>query len=264
MNDSNTPSSSAGSRAFAWPYPRVVAHRGGGTLAPENTLAGIRTGANFGLKMVEFDAKLSADNVVFLLHDDDVDRTSDGRGVAARMDYASIARLDAGSWFNGAFKGERMPTLDAVADLCQECGLAANIEIKPCPGRDALTGEIVAQHAARLWRGHPSAPLLSSFSYDALQAARAAAPALPRGLLFTSLPPDWHEQVRRLDCVSLHVNHRVLDEALVRQIKAEGLRILVYTVNDLARARELAAWGVDAICTDRIDQIADDLLVGES
>jgi len=243
-----------------WPYPRVVAHRGGGTLAPENTLAGIRTGAKFGLKMIEFDAKLSADDIVFLLHDDDVDRTSNGNGAAAKMRYASIAALDAGSWRDAAFGGERMPTLDEVADACLQYGLAANIEIKPCPGRDALTGEIVAQHAARLWRSHPHAPLLSSFSYDALRAARDAAPDLPRGLLFSSLPPNWREQVRSLDCVSLHVNHRVLDESLVRDIKAEGLKILVYTVNDLARARELAAWGVDAICTDRIDEINDDRL----
>lgn len=245
----------------AWPYPRAVAHRGGGTLAPENTLAGIRTGVKFGLKMIEFDAKLSADNVVFLLHDDNVDRTSDGKGAAAQMDYASIAALDAGSWFDAAFSGEHMPTLDEVAGACLQYGLAANIEIKPCPGRDALTGEIVAQQAARLWRSHPCAPLLSSFSYDALRAARDAAPALPRGLLFSSLPPDWREQVKSLDCVSLHVNHRVLDEALVLDIKAEGLKILVYTVNELARARELAAWGVDAICTDRIDSIDDDRLV---
>jgi len=262
MDEPKTPSPS-GSHAFAWTYPRVVAHRGGGTLAPENTLAGIRTGANRGLKMIEFDAKLSADNVVFLLHDDDVDRTSDGRGPAARMDYASLSGLDAGSWFDAAFNGERMPTLDAVAGACLQYGLAANIEIKPCPGREVLTGEIVAQHAARLWSGHPDAPLLSSFSYDALRAARDAAPALPRGLLFGSLPRDWREQSKRLDCVSLHVNHRVLNEALVREIKAEGLRILVYTVNDLARARELAAWGVDAICTDRIDEITDGRLAGD-
>lgn len=260
MNDSKTPSLSAGAGA-AWPYPRVVAHRGGGTLAPENTLAGIRTGANLGLKMIEFDAKLSADNVVFLLHDDNVDRTSDGQGPAAQMDYAAIERLDAGSWFGAAFKGERMPTLDDVAGACRQYGLAANIEIKPCPGRDAITGTIVAQRALQLWSGHSSAPLLSSFSYDALRAARDAAPTLPRGLLFTSLPPDWREQVKSLDCVSLHVNHRVLDESLVKEIKTEGLKILVYTVNELARARELAAWGVDAICTDRIDQIDDVRLV---
>jgi glycerophosphoryl diester phosphodiesterase len=257
MKDPETPSVGAASRGFAWPYPRVVAHRGGGTLAPENTLAGLRTGGQLGLKMVEFDAKLSADDVVFLLHDDNVDRTSNGHGPAAQMDYASIAALDAGNWFGAAFSGERMPTLDEVAGACLQYGLAANIEIKPCPGREAVTGSVVAQQAARLWGGHRAPPLLSSFSYDALRAARDAQPALPRGLLFSSLPHDWREQSKSLDCVSLHLNHRALTESLVREIKAEGLRILVYTVNELSRARELAAWGVDAICTDRIDEIND-------
>jgi glycerophosphoryl diester phosphodiesterase len=249
--------------ASAWPYPRVVAHRGGGALAPENTVAGIRTGASLGLKMVEFDAKLSADNIVFLLHDDTVDRTSDGQGAAAQMDYASIATLDAGSGFGSSFANERMPTLDEAAVACMRHGLAANIEIKPCPGRESLTGAIVAQQAARLWSAQTLVPLplLSSFSYDALRAARDVEPDLPRGLLLKELPPDWREQAARLECVSLHVNQLALDESRVRQIKAEGLRILAYTVNDPERARQLAAWGVDAICTDRIDEITDDDLI---
>jgi glycerophosphoryl diester phosphodiesterase len=263
MSDTKKVGVRAAGRALAWPYPRVVAHRGGGALAPENTVAGIHTGARLGLKMVEFDAKLSADNMVFLLHDDTVDRTSDGQGAAAQMDYASIARLDAGSWFDAAFNEARMPTLDEAASACMQHGLAANIEIKPCPGRESLTGAIVAQQAARLWSGATPVPLLSSFSYEALQAARDAEPGLPRGLLFKDLPPDWREQAAQLECVSLHVNELSLDESRVRQIKAAGLRILAYTVNDRERARQLAAWGVDAICTDRIDQITDDYLIEE-
>ncbi|TDV24022.1 glycerophosphoryl diester phosphodiesterase [Paraburkholderia caballeronis] len=262
MSDSKPLTGSVKGRAPAWPYPRVVAHRGGGTLAPENTLAGIRLGAQLGMKMVEFDAKLSADDVVFLLHDDTVDRTSNGQGAAARMDYASIARLDAGSWFDVGFEREIMPTLDQVASACLALGVAANIEIKPSPGRETLTGRVVAQQAASLWQRGEPAPLLSSFSHQALAAARDAAPALPRGLLFGALPPDWREQTESLDCVSLHVDHRALDEARVAGIKAAGLRILVYTVNELERARQLAAWGVDSICTDRIDEITVDRLAG--
>ena len=239
----------------AWPYPRLVAHRGGGALAPENTLAAIGVGARFGAKMIEFDAKLSADNVVFLLHDDTVDRTSDGKGAAAALTYASIAKLDAGRWFHKGFAGETMPVLADVAKSCAQFGLAANVEIKPSIGREALTGDIVAREAARLWKDSAAPPLLSSFSYEALRAARDAAPDLPRGLLYTALPPDWREQVESLECVSLHIDHRVLDEATVVTIKAAGLKMLVYTVNDPQRARQLAAWGVDAICTDRIDTV---------
>ncbi|OXH90083.1 glycerophosphodiester phosphodiesterase, partial [Burkholderia multivorans] len=86
--------------------------------------------------------------------------------------------------------------------------------------------------------------------------ARETAPELPRGMLYETVPPDWHAQVvDALGCVSLHADHTRLDETQVRAIKAAGLRILVYTVNDLARARELVRWGVDAVCTDRIDLI---------
>ena len=243
-----------------WPYPRIVAHRGGGKVAPENTLDGIDTGARLGLKMIEFDAKLSADNVVFLLHDDLVDRTSDGRGPAKAMRYDEITKLDAGTWFDPRFKGARMPTLAQVAERCFLHGLAANIEIKPCEGREVETGVLVAQEAARLWADAEPAPLLSSFSYAALEAAAEAAPDLPRGMLYEDVPADWRAQTAALSCVSLHADHTRLDEALVREIKDSGLRVLAYTVNEPARARELAQWGVDAICTDCIDVIGADFL----
>lgn len=243
-----------------WPYPRIVAHRGGGALAPENTLAAIDTGAGLGLKMIEFDAKLSADGIVFLLHDDTVDRTSNGRGAAAGKTYAELSALDAGRWFDARFSGARMPTLAQVHTRCTALGLAANIEIKPCPGRESATGRAVADEAAQLWRHAALPPLLSSFSFDALAAARDAQPDLPRGLLFGAVPADWREQTDALACVSLHADHRKLDARLVADIKAAGLFILVYTVNDPERARTLAQWGVDAICTDRIDLIGADFL----
>jgi len=245
-----------------WPYPRVVAHRGGGTLAPENTLAGLCVGSGFGHTMVEFDAKLSADNVAFLLHDDTVERTSNGRGAAAQLRYVQIAAFDAGSWCDPRFEGEHMPTLAEAAQCCRDEGLAANVEIKPCPGREGETGRIVGAETARLWRGNAVPPLLSSFSFEALAAAREAAPDLPRGLLFEQVPDDWREQTAALGCVSLHASHRHLDEALVRSIKDAGLFILAYTVNDLERARLLASWGVDTLCTDRIDLIGPHALDG--
>ncbi|MBB3260439.1 glycerophosphoryl diester phosphodiesterase [Paraburkholderia bannensis] len=247
----------------SWPYPRVAAHRGGGTLAPENTLAGLCVGAGFGHTMVEFDAKLSADNIAFLLHDDTVERTSNGRGAAAQLRYAQIAALDAGSWCDPRFEDEHMPTLAEAAQCCREEGLAANVEIKPCVGRDKDTGRIVAAETAKLWKKTPGQPpLLSSFSFEALAAAREAAPDLPRGLLFERVPDDWRAQTEALVCVSLHADHRHLDQALVARIKEAGLFVLAYTVNELERARELALWGVDTICTDRIDLIGPHALDG--
>ena len=94
-----------------WPYPRYVAHRGAGKLAPENTLAAMREGYAHGYRMVEFDVKLSADGVPFLLHDDTLDRTTDGAGPAGALPWSALATLDAGSWHSATYAGEPLPTL---------------------------------------------------------------------------------------------------------------------------------------------------------
>jgi glycerophosphoryl diester phosphodiesterase len=241
-----------------WPYPKLVAHRCGGTLAPENTLAGFDACVRYGYRMVEFDAKLSADNQLFLLHDDTLERTTNGHGAAAEQNWASLAGLDAGAWRGPQFAGTRLPTLADAAARCARDGIAANIEIKPCPGRDEITGRLVAHAALSLWQTQ-TPPLLSSFSFEALAAARESAPSLQRGMLFEEVPADWLRIVRELDCVSLHASHRHLNERLVAEIRAAGLRVLAYTVNDPARARLLAQWGVDMICTDRIDTLEHDM-----
>lgn len=242
-----------------WPYPRLVAHRCGGTLAPENTLAGFDACVRYGYRMVEFDAKLSADNELFLMHDDTLQRTTNGHGAGVALGWPELSRLDAGAWRGEEFTGTRLPTLAEAAERCARDGIAANIEIKPFTGREVITGMAVANGARELWQGQ-TPPLLSSFSFDALAAARAAAPSLPRGMLFEQVPADWLRIVRELACVSLHASHLHLSEPLVARIRAAGLRVLAYTVNDPARARLLAQWGVDMICTDRLDLLTHDML----
>lgn len=240
-----------------WPYPKVAAHRGGGKLAPENTLAAIDVGARYGHTMIEFDAKLSQDGQIFLLHDDTLERTSNGWGIAGDLPWDKLLNVDAGSWFSGEFKGEPLPLLSQVAARCQQHGMMANIEIKPSTGTDTQTGQVIALAAIELWQGQ-TAPLLSSFSIEALEAAKNAVPELPRGLLLDEWRDDWRELTTRLGCVSIHLNHQLLDESRVNELKAAGLHILVYTVNAPQRAATLLRWGVDTICTDRIDQIGAD------
>jgi len=241
----------------AWPYPHIVAHRGGGALAPENTLAAIDVGARHGHKMIEFDAKLAQDGQIFLLHDDTLDRTSNGWGVAGDLSWEQLAQLDAGNWYSAAFKGERLPLLVEVAERCKQHGLMANIEIKPTTGSEEETGRVIALAAHLLWQGQTD-PLLSSFSVAALAAAQVAVPKLPRGLLLEAWQENWRELTEQLGCVSLHIDHQALTEARVQQLKQAGLHILVYTVNSPQRARLLLDWGVDCICTDRIDLIGAD------
>lgn len=239
-----------------WPYPRLFAHRGGGLFAPENTLAALRTGAAWGYRGVEFDVKLSADDVPILLHDDTLERTTNGRGAVAQTAYRDIATLDAGGWYSAAFAGEPVPSFAAAAQLCRELGLVPNIEIKPCPGREVQTGTLVAALAQQMWAEQSVKPLLSSFSEAALDAARNAAPALPRGLLVEQIPDDWEQRLRALGGTSFHCNQRGLTAAQVTAIKQTGFPLLVYTVNDPARATELLAWGVDGLFTDALDVMA--------
>ena len=215
---------------------------------------GVGMGARYGHTMIEFDAKLSKDGEIFLLHDDNLERTSNGWGVAGELPWRDLLNVDAGSWYSGEFKGEPLPLLANVADRCRQHGMMANIEIKPTTGTGPLTGKVVALAARELWEGM-TAPLLSSFEIDALEAAQAAVPELPRGLLLDEWREDWRELTSRLACVSIHLNHSLLDEARVKMLKAAGLHILVYTVNKPQRAAELLRWGVDCICTDAIDLI---------
>ena len=242
-----------------WPYPRVIAHRGGGSLAPENTLAAIRTGAQRGFAGVEFDVMLSRDSVPVLIHDETLERTTNGTGTVASAAWADLAALDAGSWFGAAFAGEPLPRYEDAARLCVDLGLWANVEIKPAGGFERETGGVVAAMSAALWRAASVAPLLSSFSTDALEAAAAAAPGLARGLLVEAIPDDWRDAVARLGCVSLHCSFRHLTMAQARSVKDAGYALLCYTVNDPATVRDLFAWGVDAVVTDRLDLVLPEL-----
>ena len=239
-----------------WPYPLWIAHRGAGKQVPENTLAAFRAGAGHGYRGFECDVKLSADGVPFLLHDSTLDRTTPAKGIAGTRPWAELSRLDAGSWHSRAFAGEPIPTLDAIAAFCLRNGHALNIEIKPTEGEEARTGEVVAQHAARLWAGQAVPPLLSSFQPESLAAAQAAMPALPRALLLETLRDGWLAQAQALGCVAVVADHREMTADAIAQLHTAGLRALVYTVNDPDRARALLALKIDGIITDAVDLFA--------
>ena len=237
-----------------WPYPRWIAHRGAGKLAPENTLAAFRLGASHGYRAFECDVKLSADGVPFLLHDATLERTTSGRGTASRLPWSELARLDAGAWHSRGYAGEPPPSLDAIAAYCIRNGHALNIEIKPTPGDEVATGAKVATEVARLWGAQIVPPLLSSFSPEALRAARDADARWPRALLLDELHDGWFDTAQSLACVAVVTNHRVMDASVIARLHGAGLRALVYTVNDDADAQRLLALGIDGIITDAVDR----------
>lgn len=238
-----------------WSFPKIIAHRGGGTLAPENTLAALRCGYEHGFRAVEFDVMMLVDGALVLMHDTELGRTVPGRGPVIEQTYASLSAVDAGAWFAPAFAGERVPTFAHAAQFCLHHGLKMNVEIKPLPGMAQATGRCVAEACADL---PVDAVLLSSFSVQALQAAQAAAPGVARGLLVEAVPSDWHQQLDQLGAIALHAQASQLTAAQAGAIKHAGFGLMCYTVNDPEQARTLFAWGVDAICTDRLDLIGPD------
>lgn len=243
------------SPALGWPLPALFAHRCGGALAPENTLAGLRIAARLGVAAVEFDVMLSADGTPWLIHDETLERTTNGSGRVGATSDAQLGTLDAGCRHHRAWAGEALPTLAAAAALCRELGLRANVEIKPAAGCAARTGEVVARQVRELWRGE-ALPLVSSFSPLALDAARAAVPELPLGCLWERPPTDWRQRLAALAGVSLHCAAAQLDDSVLAEATAAGIPVLCYTVNDASTAQALYRRGVAAVFSDRIDRIA--------
>jgi glycerophosphoryl diester phosphodiesterase len=236
-----------------WTYPRIIAHRCGGALAPENTLSGLRMAARLGFRAVEFDVMLSADGVPLLIHDETVERTCNATGEVAKMPFVTLRKLDAGGKHHCAFAGELLPTFQEALAACLALGLAANVEIKPATGHEKETGRKVAQVAAAFVEEHPLAILMSSFSAAALGAAHSAAPRLPRALLVEAIPPDWQARLQEFDCCAVHCDAQQLRAEQLAEIHAFGIPLACYTVNRPELAAELFAGGVTTIFSDRLD-----------
>ena len=235
-------------------FPMWIAHRGAGKLAPENTLAAFRLGASHGYRAFECDVKLSADGAPFLLHDATLNRTTSSIGIGSQKTWAELSRLDAGRWHSNLYAGEALPRLEAIASYCIANDFRLNLEIKPTPGDEIQTGRVVAATAASLWIQQAHKPLLSSFSADALRAAKDAAPDLPRALLLDKLPAGWFEVAQELKCSTVITHFSLMDAAVVARLHAAGQRAMVYTVNDADEAKRLLALGIDGIITDAVDQ----------
>lgn len=232
----------------------AIAHRGANQKAPENTLAAFRKAQELGMQWVEFDVMLSNDNVPVVIHDDTLERTTNGHGYIDEYSYDELKKLDAGSWFSAAFAGERIPSLYEVIAFLSEKAMSANIEIKALHGddeRNVIRSLAVIQKLGK----SPDDPMFmfSSFSLDSLRCLRDLAPKAKRGFLLHEWRDDWLDVCRELGCISMNVNHEIMTPVWAAQIKAQGLTLLCYTVNTLERANELRSWGVDAVFSDAPD-----------
>jgi len=232
------------------PTPAVFAHRGASAYAPENTLAAFELALRQGADGIELDAKLSADKQVVVIHDSSVDRTTTHRGRVRDLPYAELRKMDAGSHFDIAFRGEPIPTLDEVFKAVGQLTYI-NVELtnyaSPMDELPEKTAELVKRH--RLNRR----VLFSSYHPLPLMRIRRLIPEAPIGLLCFS---GWKGALARsrlgqlFQYQSLHPELGDITPALVKRLHEAGCKLLVYTVNREDDMRRLFNLGVDGIFTD--------------
>lgn len=230
--------------AFYWrmlQLPKVIGHRGAAAYAPENTLESFREARRRGATWVETDIKLTADGVPIVMHDESLKRTT---GVDRLVAKTPRAELPAG-----------VPTFEEAIACFGEEGLGCNVEIKPCPGREAETGRVVVETLRRCWPAHLPPPLLSSFSDTSLAAARDAAPEFARALLLGEIGDDWKRRAEAVAAVGINTNGKKLTAVRAVEIRKAGYLLSVYTIDDGDVARALVGMGVQCVITDAPDVI---------
>ncbi len=267
--------------------PLNLAHRGARDVAPENTLAAFRAALDTpGCDGVELDVMLSADGKVVVIHDFTLDKTTNGIGLVGSRTLAELKQLDAGSWRDPRFTGERIPTLQEVLDLCtaripmdstgapaksvQSVGIrimspVINIELK---SRSLFSTGLEARVVELVERNHlEQHVMLSSFDPLAIWRVKRLNPSLVTGLLHAAnltilRAAAWLRPLVRPD--ALHPVHTLVTPRYMRWAKARSYPVVVWTVNDPGEMRRLADLGVDAIITDRPDLLAEVLRFGHS
>ena len=229
--------------------PIVIAHRGDKTHAPENTLAAFKLAAENGADAIEFDLKLTADGRVVVLHDLTVNRTTNGTGRIYQLSFAAVRDLDAGAWFSGKFRGERIPTLDEVFESVDK-RMYFNVELAnyatPADGLATKVVDSVKKHNLK------NRILFSSFYARNLRITRLLMPEVPRGLLCKrGIWGAWGRNFTwRGDYFALHPHLNNVNSRLVYMVQASGKRVHVWTVNQEEDLKRMIDLGVDAIITD--------------
>lgn len=233
-----------------WPRPLILAHRGASAHAPENTLAAFELALELGAHGVELDAKLSADGEVVVIHDESVDRTTDGQGRVSQLDLTAMRELDAGSFFSDQFKGEKIPTLVEVFETIGKRAII-NVELTNYKTpRDGLADR-VCELVQRF--GLQDSVLFSSFLPSNLTRTRSLLPDTPRGLLALGGWLGWWARSFGFnfgDYQALHPSLRDTTPQQIARVHRLKRRVHVWTVNAAEDMRRLIGWGVDGVITD--------------
>lgn len=236
-------------------FPLVIAHRGGRNWAPENTLASFSRAIEAKAGGVEFDVHRCASGELVVIHDDDLNRTTNGVGMVKDCSYAELKRLSAGAWFDQEFKAERVPLLSEVLDLfaCRGENMLVNIELKNAPViyagiEEDLLREIESYREKMRF-------LVSSFDHHCLARLRALDSELELGVLAAASLVDLAAYTAKFAASHFIVAYDCLTPETIAEARESGIALMVWTVNDKYEWQRLIEQGVAAICTDTPDAL---------
>lgn len=229
----------------------AIAHRGASGYAPENTLAAFKRAVSQGVSFIETDLHLTRDAHFVAIHDEVVDRTTNGHGSIHEMTLQEVRRLDAGSWFASEFTGERVPTLDEILEFTKKNDVVFYLELKPSGfwgGEHALIGALRET-------GEIPRSVVISFDPSILAALRKLEPTLMTGLLYNGQIEEPFEKATEIGARQLAVRGDLLTPNFVQQARKRDLQVVCWTVNSPAHMRMLATAGVDGIMSDYPDRL---------
>ncbi|GAA3407346.1 glycerophosphodiester phosphodiesterase [Paenibacillus hodogayensis] len=217
-----------------------LAHRGASQYAPENTLAAFYYGIQLGANGLETDLRISRDGVVFLLHDDRLERTTNGSGRHTDYTWAELQELDAGSWFAPAYAGERLISFETFAHLFGRKPLKLALELKD----DGIEEEVA--HVVRKYELQSNA-VVTSFDFDSLRQLRRLDEHIPLGYLANQWDADLLERLKETRVGQLCPNAETLTKEQVNLLKREGFEVRAWKVKDEALMRHCLQCGVDGM-----------------
>lgn len=234
----------------------IVAHRGASALAPENTLSAFDMAVNLGADYIEVDVQMTKDGKLVAMHDVTVDRTTNGTGRIKNLTYDDLTALDAGSWFSPRFKGEKVPTLEAILDR-YEGRTGILIELKHPSIYPDIEEELAELLTKRLNEGYTLSPIIvQSFDKQSIQEFHQLLPVIPTGIIIGTSEFSSGEDLFAIDGFASFINPKanLVDASFMQQAKERNLNVFTWTVSDSKTAQSLRNLNVNGIITNYPDE----------
>ena len=227
---------------------KIFAHRGYSKKYPENTCVAFQKAAELNVYGVEFDVHLTADNQLVVIHDETINRTSNGSGFVKDMTLAELEKYDYGRWFDEQFTGQKIPTLSEVLTIFAETQHVLNIEIKSDIFEYEGIEQLIAQEIKAF--GMHDRVIISSFNHESLQRFHQLQPTIQTATLFASLVTNIEHYVKTIPSDAMHIWYFHGYRKIIQDAITNGMPVRAFTVNDVMIAQQLQALGIDAIFTD--------------